>query len=53
MQAELYPQFMTYKSNVSNEGYEKWSSNKSKPEQDKFDWLVKPMKEGVYYNMSD
>ena len=44
---------MRYKNSVCNEGYDKWSKNTSVPEYDKFDWLVKPKKEGVYYNMSE
>lgn len=43
---------MRYKSNVSNEGYEKWANSTSVPENDKFDWLVKPNKEGIYYNLT-
>jgi hypothetical protein len=51
--AELNPLFLRYKSSVSNEGYEKWTKNTSVDEYDKFDWFVKPMKEGVFYSLTN
>jgi len=50
--AEVNQEFLMYKNNVSVEGYVKWTNKSSVFDADKFDWLVKPMKEGLEYNMT-
>jgi hypothetical protein len=46
-------EFMMYKNDVCNEGYVKMSNDNFFTEKDKFDWYVKPMKEGLDYNLTD
>ena len=43
---------MQYKSKVANEGFEKWTQPKAQYDKNKFDWYIKPMKEGVNYTMT-
>jgi hypothetical protein len=57
MSEELYrtetnPTFMQYKSQVSNEGFVKWTSPAPQTDRGKFDWYIKPMKEGLNYTMT-
>jgi hypothetical protein len=50
--AEFNPSFLQFWLQICNDGFDKWSNTSSRKENDKFDWYIKPMKEGVNFTMS-